>query len=99
MTNGRLEKIIETISSNISYLKKAYNVKKIGIFGSTVNGEYGKASDVGILVEFDRPIGFFKFIELEDYLSKILGRKVDLVTKNALKPLIKKELLKETVFV
>ncbi|MCP4652063.1 MAG: nucleotidyltransferase family protein [Candidatus Omnitrophica bacterium] len=99
MKNGRLKQIVAVISKNIEYLRDTYNVKVIGIFGSTVHGDYVSGSDVDILVELSQPVGFFKFIELEDYLSKILGRKVDLVTKKALKPFIKKEVLKETVFV
>lgn len=51
-----------------------------------------------ILVEFYEPIGFFKFIELEDYLSDILGHDVDLVSKKALKPRIGKHILEEAVF-
>lgn len=51
------------------------------------------------MVEFTEPIGFFKFIKLERYLSRILGKKVDLVTKKALKPVIKKVVLKEAVYV
>jgi len=53
---------------------------------------------VDILVEFNKPIGFFKFIELEDYLSNILGQDVDLVSKKALKPRIGKHILEEAVF-
>ncbi len=56
-------------------------------------------SDVDILVEFNEPIGFFKFLELEEYLSSLVGQKVDLVSRKALKPRIGKRILKETVFV
>ena len=98
MENGRLKQIAGIIDKNIGFLRDAYNVKSIGIFGSTVRGGYTRGSDVDVLVEFYKPIGFFKFIALEDCLGKILGIKVDLVTKKALKPLIKKEILKETVF-
>jgi len=41
----------------------------------------------------------FKFIELEEYLGKLIGRQVDLVTKNALKPAIKEDILREVVYV
>ena len=51
-----------------------------------------------ILVEFNEPIGFFKFLELEEYLSNIIGRKVDLVSKKALKPRIGKHILEEALF-
>jgi len=53
---------------------------------------------VDILVEFNEPIVFFKFLELEEYLSKIIGLDVDLVSKKALKPRIGKHILEEAVF-
>jgi len=78
-------------------LKEKYRIKEIGIFGSFVRGEAKEVSDIDILVEFERPIGLFKFLELEDYLSQLIGRKVDLVSKKALKPHIGKYILKEVV--
>ena len=56
-------------------------------------------SDIDILVELERPIDFFLFIELEEFLSKILQSKVDLVIKKALKPQIKEFILKEVEYV
>jgi len=53
---------------------------------------------VDILVEFKKPIGLFKFLELEEYLSDLIGRKVDLVSKKALKPRIGKHILREVAF-
>ena len=50
-----------------------------------------------ILVEFEKPVGFFKFLELEEYLEKLLDLKVDLVTKKALKPTIGRYILDELV--
>lgn len=56
-------------------------------------------SDIDILVEFEKPIGLFKFLELEEHLSQLLGRKVDLVSKNALKPHIGKYILDEVIMI
>ena len=53
---------------------------------------------MGRLVEFEAPVGFFKFIELEEHLSEKLGAKVDLVTPDALKPLIKPQIMEEAVY-
>lgn len=80
-------------------LRSRYDVESLGVFGSVSRGEEKKGSDVDILVEFSVTPGFFKFIELEDFLSKLLGRKVDLVTKKALKPRIKNEILQEVSYV
>ncbi len=79
-------------------LKEKFKVKKLGVFGSFARGESRKSSDVDILVEFAEPVGFFSFIDLENYLSDLLGRKVDLVTKNALKPAIKEEVIKDVIY-
>ena len=80
-------------------LFEKFKVKEIGIFGSFARGEQAEASDIDILVEFSEPISFFTFIDLEDYLSEVLGAKVDLVSKKALKPHIGKNILEELVTV
>jgi hypothetical protein len=53
-----------------------------------VRGEQEPESDLDILIEFEEAPSFFEYIRLEDYLSEILGVKVDLVMKSALKPAI-----------
>ncbi len=80
-------------------LRKKFRVKKIGIFGSYSRGEQRKRSDLDILVEFFEDPSLFKFIGLENYLSDILGIKVDLVMKNSLKPNIGKQILSEVIYV
>lgn len=91
--------IQEKLENKLPYLKEKYNVIKIGIFGSYVRGEQKKRSDIDIIVEFDSPIGFFQFIRLENYLSRLLGKKVDLVTKKAIKPILRKEIINEVEYV
>ena len=92
-----LNEIKEIIKEHKGELKEKYGVKEIGIFGSYVRGEANQDSDVDILVEFEKPIGFFKFLELEEYLSNLIGIKVDPVSKKALKPHIGKYILEEVV--
>ena len=94
----KLRDIETLVKENKVVLTKQFKVKEIGIFGSVVRGEDKETSDVDILVEFVEPIGFFKFLELEEYLSDLIGRKVDLVSKKALKPRIGKHILKEVAF-
>ena len=81
-------------------LREKFGVETIGVFGSYSRGEQTKKSDVDVLVVFseDAHVGFFKFLELEELLTKRLGVKVDLVTENALKPMLKDRVLKETVY-
>lgn len=93
-----LEKIEKIVKEKKVVLTKQFKVKEIGIFGSIVRGEDEETSDVDILVEFKEPIGLFKFLELEEYLSELIGRKVDLVSKKALKPRIGKHILSEVAF-
>ena len=85
--------------AEIRKLREKFKVKEIGIFGSYVRGEAKETSDVDILVEFDETPSLFEFIELETYLSELLGVKVDLVMKRALKPHIKQHILREVVYV
>lgn len=88
-----------TLSQQKEILYDNFFVKNIGIFGSVAKKQSTKSSDVDLLVEFAKPVGFFHFARLEDYLSNILKKEVDLVTKNALKPAIKDSILKEVVYV
>ena len=80
-------------------LAERFKVRKLGVFGSFVRGEQNDRSDVDVLVEFSEPVGFFTFINLEEYLQGLLGHKVDLVTRKALKPHIGRNILRELVTV
>ena len=75
-------------------LSKEYAVRRIGLFGSFADNSADENSDIDLLVELDKPIGW-KFFSLEIYLEKVFGRKIDLVTKNALKEQIKNDILNE----
>lgn len=97
--NTYIANIKNLVNEHLGFLSETYHVRKVGIFGSVGRGEQKKSSDIDMLVELSKPIGLFKFVELENFLSKILKRKVDLTTKNAIKPLIKEEILKETIYV
>lgn len=97
--NTSKEQIVNAIQQNMSFLRSKYSVETIGVFGSVSRGEDKTTSDVDILVEFSEPVGMFKFIELEDFLGKLVGKKVDLVTKKALKPTIREAILQEVVYV
>ena len=91
--------IKEIIDSHKQEIAEKYHISEIGVFGSYTRGEQDADSDIDILVSFDKPIGFIKFMRLEFYLSELLGRKVDLVTKDSLKPHIGSVILRETQYV
>jgi uncharacterized protein len=78
-------------------LQEHYKVRSLGIFGSYTRSEQKKGSDLDILVEFDEAPSFIQFLQFEHYLSDLLGVRVDLVMKDALKPVIGKRILSEVV--
>jgi len=94
-----IEQVKKKLEELKPVLKDQFKVKSIGIFGSYLKGEQKRKSDLDILVEFSETVGLFKFIQLENFLSKELGIKVDLVMKDGLKPLIKEHILKEVVYI
>lgn len=94
---SEIKRIKSEIEKSMPILKDRYKVKTIGIFGSYVRGKQKKKSDVDILVEFEEVPGLLTFLEIENFLSDILNIKVDLVMKDALKPVIGKHILKEVV--
>jgi uncharacterized protein len=93
------EKLKETLAEHKEELRNRFKVKEIGIFGSYVRKEQKRKSDIDILVTFYETIDLFTFVELENYLSDILGVKVDLVMKEAIKPRLKEKILSEAVYV
>jgi predicted nucleotidyltransferase len=94
-----LDRIINILKEHKGELEEKYEVKEIGVFGSYVRGEHKGKSDLDILVEFEdeAKIGLLKFVNMENYLSDLLGVKVDLVEKSVLKPRIGKHILKEVM--
>lgn len=95
--NRNVKKIENLLRELKPILRKKFNVKEIGIFGSYLKGQATEESDLDILVDFNKSISLLKFIEIENYLSDRVGIKVDLVMKDALKPRIGKIILKEVV--
>jgi len=95
-----LDEIKKILKKHEKDLKERYGIKEIGIFGSYLRRESKEGSDLDVLVEFkpDAKISLLEFVELENYLSDLLGIKVDLVEKSALKPRIGKQILSEVVY-
>jgi hypothetical protein len=80
-----LLEIKETLKNNKARLVTKYGLSDIAIFGSYGRGQQTANSDIDILVDFEKPIGI-EFIDLADELEKLLGTKVDLVSRNGIKP-------------
>jgi predicted nucleotidyltransferase len=93
-----LANIQKLLRQNKTFLAKQYAVKAIGIFGSYARGTAQEgSSDVDLLVEFSRPIGW-EFVDLHAYLESLLSEKVDLVTTKALKPELESTILSEVIY-
>ncbi len=84
------EETLNILKKELPYLKAAFGVKRIGLFGSYSKGAQREDSDVDLIVEFEKPIGL-KFVELADYIESILGRKVDILTPEGIKSIRVKE--------
>ncbi len=79
---------------------RGFGVKRIGIFGSFVRGEQNAESDVDFLVEFEPSQKTFKhFMGLSIFLEELLGRRVELVTREYLSPYIGPHILREVEYV
>lgn len=93
-----LREIENTIIKHKDEIKEKYKVKEIGIFGSHVTGKDTRKSDIDILVDFKEPVSLLILVRLENYLSDLLRKKVDLVPKRDIRPELKKRILKEVVY-
>ena len=96
---NRLHEISAKLRLHFETLQKNYHVRRIGVFGSFAHGEQKAKSDIDVLISFSEPIGLFHFIHTGDYLKRILKRKVDMVTPGALKPEIKRTVLREVRYI
>jgi uncharacterized protein len=76
--------ILQLLQREQKYLSTEFGVSRIGLFGSYAAGRVDETSDIDLVMEFERPIGF-RFLELVDYLEAVLGRKVDVLTPAGLK--------------
>ncbi len=94
-----LETMLQSLRERLPELQTRYGVKSLGIFGSYVHGQQKKSSDLDLLVEFTEqaPVTLVGFVALERELGKLVGRKVDLVERDTLKPVIGRRILEELI--
>ena len=78
-------------------MRRKFGVKSIGIFGSTARNEARRDSDVDILVEFDRPIGYFTLANVRFHLEDQLGQPVDIATPGAIRPSMRDRIYRELI--
>src|SRR5271169_321797 len=88
---------IEIDDGQLVAVCRKYRVRELALFGSAARGEMRPDSDVDLLVEFlpQAEVGLIDYAGLMQDLGSLLGRKVDLVSKRGLKPLIRPAVLGE----
>ena len=93
--------IIQLLRQHRDELRKRFGVKSLAVFGSVARGEAGPESDVDLVVEFDPQahVGLFKMVELKEFLEKVLGCPVDVVTLDGLRPWMRELVRREAVHV
>jgi predicted nucleotidyltransferase len=93
-----LTSIKQILSQLKPELTQKYFVNSIGLFGSIVRDDFTDKSDVDIIVDFSKPIGI-EFIDLANYIESKLSKKVDLVSKNGVKPKYFHQIESEIIYV
>jgi len=89
--------VLAALRAALPDLRRRWPIRSLAIFGSFARDDASPKSDLDVLVEFERPIGLSEFLALEDTLSVLVDRRVDLVTCDALKPHIGRRVLAEAV--
>lgn len=92
----RREAAILALGAHRDELRR-HHVAALFLFGSVARDEAAAGSDVDVLVEFDRPVGLFAFLRLQEYLEGLLGARVDLATPDALHPDMRERILAESI--
>ena len=95
MLLNQAKKIIQSHKKDLNKL----GVRTLAVFVSVARDESKRKSDVDIMIDFDSKKGLFVFMDIKSYLEEILDCDVDLVTKNALHPALKQNILKEAKYV
>ncbi len=95
--NEHIRRYQRMLREQLPFLAARYRVASLGLFGSHLRGTERPNSDLDVLVSFHEAPSLFRLVELENYLSDLLGVKVDLVPREALKPHIGQRVLREVV--
>jgi len=91
------QETIERVGSVAAELRRRFGIAELALFGSVARGDAGEASDVDFLVEFQGRADFDRYMDLKFFLEDLLGRRVDLVTRKALKPRLRPSVDAEAV--
>ena len=89
---------IKVNQEELSVLCRRHGIRRLAVFGSAARGELGPDSDIDVLVEFvpGRRVGL-RFITIQEELSDLMGRRVDLNTRAFLSPFFQDRVAAEAV--
>jgi predicted nucleotidyltransferase len=88
---------LESLRGAAAAIRQRFGVRRLAVFGSVARGEARSHSDVDLLVAFEGPADFDRFMDLKFYLEDLLGRRVDLVTPLALRPELRERIEREAI--
>ncbi len=91
------DRICVVLRQHLPELQRRYRVRALWLFGSHARGEPRRRSDIDVLVEFSETPSLLELARLQRELSLLLGKRVDLALKDALKPHIGKRILEEAI--
>lgn len=91
------DEVVSLLRANGEWLRKEFGVKSLALFGSVARDEASPESDVDLLVEFDRPTGYFGLVRCQLRLEELLGCPVDLGTPGTLRPAMRQRIDKEAI--
>jgi len=91
------DNVLQLLKQKNTEMERQFGVKSLLLFGSVARDEATPISDVDLLVEFNRPVGYFGLFALQDYLEKLLGCSVDLGTPDSLKPYVRERVMGELI--
>ena len=91
--------VLKILKQKSAQLTEQFGVKSLLLLGSVARNEATTASNVDLLVEFSRPVGYFGPFALQDYLKSLLGCPVDLGTPDSLKPTIRERVMGEAIHI
>jgi uncharacterized protein len=91
------QQVLDVIAAHREELRGRFHVTYLGLFGSVARDEATAESDVDLLVEFDHPVGFFEVFDLRRHLEGLLGRKVDLVLPDEVKPALRDSIFGDAI--
>jgi uncharacterized protein len=91
------QEVLQTLATHKGELHDRFGVQSLSLFGSVARDEATEKSDIDVLVDFDRPTGYFGLMRLQEYLEGLFCCKVDVGTFRSLKPRLRDRILGECI--